>query len=944
MLNNSPKKKIRLTRLGKWLIFLAAFLLFSAQNTGNNLLYLVCSCVVSSIFFAFVDILWSSRGFKAELLYPRIALPNQKFDIVCKIAKNDYSSRYYFRFEDSWIESLSKGKNGYLKKNVILNNLGKYIFKDFAVMKPSMLQVFYFQYVFPDFVIYVENESGNYGSINKLNPVDLENKTIGVGREGDFYALVPYYEGEDASTINWVVSARSLEEWKVIREKEEKEEKKKKNNKGYLLKEIKDGVKEPLNCYEIKGKSYKELLKDGLNKELNTFVYRLMVVLALFTCFGIYNTGYMQGLINWIALVFALMGIKGRSLGKQYFKYVHIVCLGVGIYILLKNFSSNAPVRIVLLLEFSILILALQYLIMSNIKSLLHALTLIFMIILGIAAMNINSGYPFIFLIFIIITSMLLTFFRVNIVSSDSIIKNRFAINPKGVLGTIVLIILFITLWIPFFYLIPRRSSYGIASNLSEARSKGYNNNSMNLKNSGLLEDNLTVVMRVIPNDEKTLSPSIIRRLVGKKLRGGSFSEYENGEWRKRRRGMFVRDLRNSSGELLLDNKFNDYKNLHSFDIVLENSETSTVFVPYQTKMIYYKYPFIGTEVDGSMFFVDRISNTNKRYTVSLLVDDPEYQDAFEEDYEPYEYDYRTAPYFSLNGTTDKIQFEANILMENKVGTKEKIEAVMNYLKKECNYSLEQPELLVGEEPVEKFLFGRMPGTCQHYSTAMVMLLRCMGIPCRVVNGYLMNEWNEVGGFFTVRQSHAHAWVEVYFPKSGWISFDPTPSDNEQKTSEFKQFIDKIVEVYEGYWFNYVYSFDENVQILVKRNIISSVFKWCKQVLSSPVFIFTILSILFIFIIFRNYIIALYFYMRKTSGWIPYNYILWENQLKIKRNSNETLAEFHNRLFKDNIIDETAKKILSEVEDFIDELAFKSNADKPGINKKIKILLSSIKI
>ncbi len=84
--------------------------------------------------------------------------------------------------------------------------------------------------------------------------------------------------------------------------------------------------------------------------------------------------------------------------------------------------------------------------------------------------------------------------------------------------------------------------------------------------------------------------------------------------------------------------------------------------------------------------------------------------------------------------------------------------------------------------------------------------------------------------------------------------------------------------------------------------------------------------------------------MKKTSGWIPYNYILWESQLKIKRNSNETPAEFHNRLFKDNIIDETAKKILSEVEDFIDELAFKSNADKPGINKKIKKLLSSINI
>ncbi|MBA5869921.1 MAG: DUF4129 domain-containing protein, partial [Nitrospira sp. CR2.1] len=56
-----------------------------------------------------------------------------------------------------------------------------------------------------------------------------------------------------------------------------------------------------------------------------------------------------------------------------------------------------------------------------------------------------------------------------------------------------------------------------------------------------------------------------------------------------------------------------------------------------------------------------------------------------------------------------------------------------------------------------------------------VVLLRTVGIPARLVTGFLATEWNEFGGYYTVRQRDAHAWVEVYFPQSGWITMDPTP-------------------------------------------------------------------------------------------------------------------------------------------------------------------------
>ena len=943
MSSNEPKSRLKLTNLGKWLLFLAFFLLFSAQNTGNNLLYLICSCIVTALCFALTNILFSGRSIKAEIIYPKIVNIGQPFDIICKLDKNDILTRYYIRFEDSWVETLKRGNYGYFKKNLSLEKRGKYTFTNFCIIKPSMLDIFYYQYTFPDFVIYAEDRIDGNNQGDNLFRSAKQNTIKKLGRDGDFYSLKAYQDGEDASLINWIISAKSSEEWVVVREIEDERITRNINNKSLSEKGSGSDLNS-LDNYIVNGKTYKNLFSEGMKKNLNSFVYRIMILLALLTCFGVYNTGFLQGLTIGLSIFYILLGIKGKAFPKDYHKFVYILCVGVGLYILLKTFSPNPPARIVLLLEFSILILALQYLTMLDIRSLLGALTLVFMIVLGIAAMNINSAYPAIFLPFMIFTSMILTFFRVNLVSSDEIIKNCFAINPRGIMGTIVLLFVFSLMWIPFFYLIPRTNSYGIASDLAERRNKGFNNTSMSLNESGFLEDNLTVVMRIIPNDEKTISPSIIRRLSKKLVRGGSFAEYENGEWRRRRRGTFVRDLRSSSGEVNLDRNFKDFKALHNLDVVLENSETAAVFIPYGTKIIDYRYNFIGMEADGGMFFVDRRANNNKRYSVSVLADDPEVEDSIEEEYLEYEVDYRVAPYFSLNGTTDKIQYLANGIAAKTDSIKERIRLVTEYLQKNCNYSLEQPELGSGEEPVEKFLFNNMAGTCQHFSTAMVLLLRCMGIPARVVNGYMMSEWNETGGFFTIRQSHAHAWVEVFFPKSGWIPFDPTPSDNSSESSRFRQLLDKIIEIYEGYWFNYVYSFDQNAQNLAKKNYISSIYKKTIQVVNSPYFLLSIFTIIIFFMLFYRYIRALYCYYTLKPRWLPLSYIIWENKSNYMRKLNETPLEYHNRLFANRVIDEKSRDILRKVEELIDELAFKSGADKSGISFTIKNLLRKVKI
>jgi transglutaminase-like putative cysteine protease len=87
-------------------------------------------------------------------------------------------------------------------------------------------------------------------------------------------------------------------------------------------------------------------------------------------------------------------------------------------------------------------------------------------------------------------------------------------------------------------------------------------------------------------------------------------------------------------------------------------------------------------------------------------------------------------------------------------------------------YSLSPPRL--GANPADEFLFETREGFCEHYADSFALLMRIAGIPSRVVLGYMGGEHNAIGDYLIVRQSDAHAWVEVWLPTMGWVRIDPT--------------------------------------------------------------------------------------------------------------------------------------------------------------------------
>ena len=90
-----------------------------------------------------------------------------------------------------------------------------------------------------------------------------------------------------------------------------------------------------------------------------------------------------------------------------------------------------------------------------------------------------------------------------------------------------------------------------------------------------------------------------------------------------------------------------------------------------------------------------------------------------------------------------------------------------------------------GRDSADEFWFDRKAGFCEHIAASFVILMRAANVPARVVTGYQGGERNRVDGFWTVRQSDAHAWTEVWLAGQGWVRVDPTSAVAPARTGAF---------------------------------------------------------------------------------------------------------------------------------------------------------------
>ncbi|MDR7520981.1 MAG: DUF3488 and DUF4129 domain-containing transglutaminase family protein [Armatimonadota bacterium] len=131
--------------------------------------------------------------------------------------------------------------------------------------------------------------------------------------------------------------------------------------------------------------------------------------------------------------------------------------------------------------------------------------------------------------------------------------------------------------------------------------------------------------------------------------------------------------------------------------------------------------------------------------------------------------------YLALPPIPDRVRALALRLVAGEPTLYDQVAAVNQYLWTAYRYDLSIPPQRRPGDAVDYFLFEERRGYCEQFASAMVVLLRSAGIPARLVTGYTPGTLNPLTGLLEVRNSDAHAWVEVFFPGIGWVEFEPTP-------------------------------------------------------------------------------------------------------------------------------------------------------------------------
>lgn len=148
-----------------------------------------------------------------------------------------------------------------------------------------------------------------------------------------------------------------------------------------------------------------------------------------------------------------------------------------------------------------------------------------------------------------------------------------------------------------------------------------------------------------------------------------------------------------------------------------------------------------------------------------------------------------------------------------------KMTALQNYLLENYAYTTDLPDP-GSEPPLDAFLFTHRRGHCEYFATALTILARSIGIPARMVNGFLGGRWVAQENYLAVRNADAHSWTEIPFGPYGWVIFDATPA--EANVSQRQSWWDPLQDFYDSLrfrWFKYVIQYDLSTQQQIWRQI-----------------------------------------------------------------------------------------------------------------------------
>jgi transglutaminase-like putative cysteine protease len=407
-------------------------------------------------------------------------------------------------------------------------------------------------------------------------------------------------------------------------------------------------------------------------------------------------------------------------------------------------------------------------------KDFLHLYAISLMELLGAAALTLELWYAAVFAAYLLTAIWTLLLYHLRSEAEEAADTGHFA-GQSGQPGTITSRFFWSTngiaigafgLTLMIFIVTPRIGAGFFEKNRGELiRVSGFSEK-VDLGMVGSVKLDNTVVMRVEFPDHK--GPLIERAY----FRGASYDVYDGRSWSNTLRDRQVL-ARSPEGEFVVarDRLPESSAGLRQ-EILVEALDTPVLFgVPFVESV---KGAFSVVQIDGmGDVSLPYVPATRFQYSVRSIP--ARFISGARRTTRTGEQESVRQQFLQLPDIGPRVAGLARQIVQPASSPYEMAAAVERHLKENYRYSLDVGTTPTGN-PVEEFLFVRKTGYCDHYATAMVVLLRTLGLPSRLATGFAQGEWNEVGNYYTVRQRDAHAWVEVYFQNSGWVTFDPTPN------------------------------------------------------------------------------------------------------------------------------------------------------------------------
>ncbi|MBI2688494.1 MAG: DUF3488 domain-containing protein [Acidobacteria bacterium] len=148
---------------------------------------------------------------------------------------------------------------------------------------------------------------------------------------------------------------------------------------------------------------------------------------------------------------------------------------------------------------------------------------------------------------------------------------------------------------------------------------------------------------------------------------------------------------------------------------------------------------------------------------------------------------------------------------------------ISDYLQQNYGYTLELPAREQAD-PIAHFLFERREAHCEYFASSLALMLRTIGIPSRVVTGFQGGTLNPVSGWYTVRASDAHSWVEAFIPGNGWTAFDATPAVARAPRISLLARVTNLIEAADLFWQDWVVQYDLERQFRLANSLEQSRF------------------------------------------------------------------------------------------------------------------------